>query len=461
MNRLIFAVLFLLLLPAGVMAGNETASSCSASDIQSAIDTCIAGGGGVITIPACDYTNSWGASDSISVVSDIAYYIRGAGSSSTKIGYADNVAHSGYMWQFRGAGFKELSGIYMEGNYSTSTYQVDSPLRVWSYSGASRPTNSIIYDIITKNFSVRSKFCHTTGLVVYNCTFHQVLDAGQYHFDVYDDAAVDWEEDGISFPDDFGTNNFNVFFEGNTFYGAHHPISTFVRAKVVVRYNNFIVNPEQIEGDNQGNLDAHDPGWGCCSDDNLPDANSWYHGGQAYEIYNNHFTRTGAHIGGGYAVRIRSGAAIITKNYFENQGSAICYVLDSHSAAGGLCDSGHGWAQDHSIVYGHSPSTSCDTTDYCCDKPDPGYIWDNSYNNNDDNFTEEGATAGISENVDYFFRAPTQVDDGFTWSAYTCPHPLTGLTGSCDDTLYGTEGYNVDGGNPSIEGCIISGGTIQ
>ncbi|MFA6306717.1 MAG: hypothetical protein WCV70_04245 [Patescibacteria group bacterium] len=31
-----------------------------------------------------------------------------------------------------------------------------------------------------------------------------------------------------------------------------------------------------------------------------------------------------------------------------------------------------------------------------------------------------------------------------TYAAYACPHPLTGLTGSCDPTLAGTLGYNVN-----------------
>ena len=410
-------------------SGDQTAASCSASDIQSAIDTSITNGGGVITIPACDYTNSWGAADDIVVNTNTPFYIRGSGSGTTKIGYSNSVTHSGWMWEFIGSGFKELSGIYLEGNNSATTYAVGGWIKIYSTGGAAGPTDAIIHDVETKYFDARSTFCHTNNLVVYDNTFGQILDGNDYQFDVYDLANVDWEADGISFPTDFGTNNFNVFFEDNTIYGSHHTVSTFVRAKVVFRYNSVIIDPDQLTGDNQGNLDAHEPGYGTCSSDGITDANSYYHGGQAYEIYNNTFTRTGAEIGQGYAVRIRSGSSIITANSVNNQNDGLTLVLDNNST-GTLCTAGNSYPQDHIIP---TDTPSCDSGQGCCDMPDNTYIWGNTYSGNGDNFTTEcgGSFVGVcadalAENAEYFLRAPTQVDDGFTWTAYTYPHPLTG-----------------------------------
>ena len=46
-----------------VYAADQNAESCSAADIQAAIDTCVSTGGGTVTIPACNAFNTWGAGD--------------------------------------------------------------------------------------------------------------------------------------------------------------------------------------------------------------------------------------------------------------------------------------------------------------------------------------------------------------------------------------------------------------
>jgi len=45
------------------------------------------------------------------------------------------------------------------------------------------------------------------------------------------------------------------------------------------------------------------------------------------------------------------------------------------------------------------------------------------------------------------FDAIVQTSSGpnayYPYTPYTCPHPLTGLTGTCDPTLAGISGYNI------------------
>lgn len=414
----IIPLLFLVVLPGDGMGEDRTAGSCSAADIQSAINSCISSGGGTVYIPACDSVESWGTGDKIYVDTNVPFRIKGAGSTSTKIGYNNGGSPSGMMWAFWGAGFEELSGMYLEGNYTVSPSL--GFIKIGSKGGAQGPQNAIIHDIVTKNFSSRSQICHTKNLVVFNNVFNQILNGNQYHFDLYDIASTPWGGDGITYPNAFGTTNVTAFFENNVFYGAHHITSTFTRARVVIRYNSIIINNEQISGDNQGNFDAHEPGYGTCGDDSITDANSYYHGGQAYEIYNNHFTRQTR---AGYGIRLRSGSAIITNNTFDNWSYGIEIKLDSNSV-GGQCTAAYGYPQDHSIARGKG---ACTASDGCCDKPENFFVWNNSFTNvNYDVNVSSNAPGGggLVEEQDYFLRAPSQSIDGFTWTPYSYPHPI-------------------------------------
>jgi hypothetical protein len=74
-----------------------------------------------------------------------------------------------------------------------------------------------------------------------------------------------------------------------------------------------------------------------------------------------------------------------------------------------------------------------------------------------------GCTLGVgyfdtSANTLYKLTAPS------TWTAvytggYTCPHPLSGLTGGCSNSIAGIDGYNVSIG--SATGATITGGTMR
>ncbi len=423
-------------------ASDQTAASCSAAHIQTAINSCISTGGGTVTIPVCESLETWGATDKIVVVTDIPYKIVGAGKTSTKIGYSSATEPSGYMWSFRGNGLQEFANMYLEGS-SNTTHVIEgaSPrrkhahIKIYSISPDTvtmpdAPTNAKIHGIETKYFTSRGTICHTKNLLVYDNVFNQVMDGNEYHFDIYDKPTYQWSGDGVSFPTDWGTNKFNVFFEDNVFYGAHHFVSNFNMAKVVFRYNTCIVNPDQVRGDNNGSNDVHEPGYSSCGDDGISDANTYYHGGKAYEIYNNTYTRTGSLIlDGAVAIRMRSGYSIITNNSISNYSNGINLVVDNHSV-GGLCNSANSFQRDYNIL---KDTGSCGVSNYCCEAPSNSYSWNNTTTNVNTPFKADcGGTVpspcsdAIKENVHYFQRAPTLINDGFVWIPYTYPHPLRG-----------------------------------
>jgi hypothetical protein len=398
-------------------AGSRAAASCSASDIQSAVNWCLLRGGGTVTLPACDASGSWRSNDR--VVADAGsteLRIVGQGVGSTKIGYADDQGQ-GVMWEFWGSGFKEFAHVDLEGNPSIGAAAVAVAFIV---RGAE---DSRIHNIRTRNFrGPTSLICSTRNLVIDHCDFGDVLYDTTYQFYVFDTANVPWSD---GWPGNFGTENYNIFFEDNLIGGAHHPVSLFERAKVVFRHNTVTIPASRYgpAGNYQGNLDSHSPGFGSCDSDGIPDEDSYQHGGQAFEIYDNRFVRTDVPAGkaDGYGVRLRSGAAIITRNSFENVYYPVALVLENHTI-GGKCTSANGYPQDHRFGPGKA---ACTAGNGCCDKLQHVYVWGNTSKNagKQDIQIEDTTRGGLARDRDYFLRAPG-AQDGFNWVPYPYPHPI-------------------------------------
>ncbi|MCW4048002.1 MAG: hypothetical protein NWE99_10680 [Candidatus Bathyarchaeota archaeon] len=123
---------------------------------------------------------------------------------------------------------------------------------------------------------------------------------------------------------------------------------------------------------------------------------------RGFEVYNNTMIQTPAdddsYGNGDIAVRLRDGSGLIYNNTFivspSNTGRAYFIYLD-----------------DDDDYYGNYPITKVSQT----------YIWSNTYTGS--SFLNN--RGGYTQNVDYFLRAPTQAQDGFTYAPYTYPHPLT------------------------------------
>lgn len=425
-----------------VMATDKVAASCSAADIQSAINACISRGGGTVTLPECDYTSKtpngalWTSSShriGKTVVGSTPLRIKGQGSTKTKIGYSANKG-AGIMWAFVGSGFREFSGMTLHGD----GYSRSSGKGAITLAGAK---DCLINDIVMENFAgPLTVFCGTQNLVVSNVIFNKVLYGGTYFNYVYGPCSYAKSDPNyiIDWNSRFGTNQYSVFFEDCTFYDSHHPVSLFTGASVVVRYSKFY--PSGLPDPYQDNLDSHEPSYGDCDGavegeegtkyryDCDPKYGGTQHGGRGYEIYNNIFKGIGSTAWA--TVRLRSGFMIYHNNSVENYSSPVIVMIDNNSK-GSRCTSGNGWPQDHTF------KGDCGSGDGCCDKPEQVFIWGNANNtlctgnktpwdcctgNGRGNcvfsITEE------SPGVTYYTRAPTVKDDGFSWTPYTYPHPL-------------------------------------
>lgn len=165
----------------------------------------------------------------------------------------------------------------------------------------------------------------------------------------------------------------------------------------VVRYN---LMEDPACGYWIGMADIHGPqygGWGC--------------GARGQEVYNNTFTAW-PHVTGGSvteypwldaacsAFQLRSGAGLCFNNTYTGNGNT------GEAAAFATLSNG----DDPS---GHFPDMGINQT----------YIWNNTYTGCNQIFNYNPSV--IALNANYFLRAPSQAQDGFTYTPYSYPHPLT------------------------------------
>jgi len=174
--------------------------------------------------------------------------------------------------------------------------------------------------------------------------------------------------------------NYSIYIEDNYFSKWRHSVSSAGGFHYVFRHN-------VVEGDYAtASVDGH----GSYADDYHPYAV----GTRAIEIYGNTFkdpdtTWTAVP----WAINHRGGAAIMYNNTLEDY-----YAL---------CDLNNDWGN-------YEPyRPDCLIND--------SYIWGNTLNGAD----LIKYNADSVEDVNYFLRAPTVEDDGFTWESYPYPHPLT------------------------------------
>jgi len=417
------AVISVLVCGRGGQAADQAASSCSASDIQSAVDACIASDGGTVTIPSCDAFDTWGAGDRVTkVVGNVELRVIGQGTNSTKIGYAPSNQTVNAMFRFVGAGFKELGNMSLRGD----GYSAGSGRGALAIAGAA---NARIHHIVTENFAGPTAiYCATSNMLVDHCVFRKVLYDGTYQWYAYGNNTypTDWRPY-------FGSANYDVFFEDNVFNECHHPVSLFTAAKVVIRYNNFVFS--ETSGGYTDVIDAHSCCYGDCPSSVEGSGEYNYdfaldRGGRAYEIYCNNMSWEGSG-SFSYFARIRSGSVIFASNTVTavdpdaKVKQAIQLVCEQNSN-GPRCTEENGYPADYTY------SNNCNgTTDGCCDRVETSYVWDNTLTRVDDEYTlYEGCGAGcLQEERDFFLRPPDLPSDGFAWIPYTYPHPLaSGLT---------------------------------
>ncbi len=329
-------------------------------------------------------------------------------------------------------------------------------------------------------------------LLVDNITKHN----GQF-MKVYGRSFLAWAED-----DGWGTNDFIVIENCKLSYDAFPQggmIDGESGAKFVFRYND-VTN-----------------GWFTYHDF----ANVRWRGSRAFEVYNNKWTCSGdpGGCGGLYPFAWRGGTGLMYNNaatgYYSLYGSELfrvaypscpttgttticrnywmhclggtndghlCYSSDSECPGGGHC-SYTGCTSNNQCLDRNGNADYCiredggGTGNYPCrdqqgrGKEDPttgiqslmpGYFWNNTLDGTIRKFPVEDDY--ISEGRDYCNHSPaTNCGSKLAWS-YTplaCPDIRTGLSGACDSTKYGTEGYPLKNISDSTPPAAPSGLNVQ
>lgn len=215
-----------------------------------------------------------------------------------------------------------------------------------------------------------------------------------------------------------------LFIENNTFASSSNTGEQIYHqegGKTVTRFNNFI---HTDEANNNYIFDSHG-NWGRTNGLD-------YRGQPLIEVYNN---KVSVHV----ASRIfylRGGTALIYNNAVTSvhalDANALIHLTEEEGWTSG-CPTFPGSACPWKTEYG--------TT---LDPVTGSYFWNNTVTVSGSTTTatdvtlakEEDATF-IEKDRDYFISEKTG------YAAYTCPHPLSGLSGICRPTISGTGGYNL------------------
>ena len=369
-----------------VCALDATANSCSAADIQSAIDNVIRTGGGTVNIPACQADNTWANRDRIIVKTNVKYRIKGAGKDATVIGFQDN-ARRGVMG-FGGSGLVELSDFTFRGS---------------DKGGMS--TGIVIYSMNTENLRIHDlriqKFKQNAITVCHNPDSFILIDhneiGDQYGRNMYGIRVIGSnQQSDYIIPASFGVNNPNaVFIEDNLFDNCYHSVSAFASSKVVFRYNT-VKNPTSY-------VDGHGPCFDIgCRRDTKPDSGTYI-----YEIYNNTID-SGRY---SWCINIRGGTGIVTENTLINCKVGFRLEMENCSA-GPDCTAAQG-----------CPHSNTDTN-ACYQSPYQWWVWNNDYRGpgNLGDLGDRG-TGCIRENYEYYLHAPQDGDPIVSYTKYPYPHP--------------------------------------
>ena len=391
-----------------------TALSGEPEELQAAIDIVNAAGGGTVYIPAGTFhwngetVQSYGGVNIIgaSPAGCMGHESNWQSYIATTILHNDAVGTLSYnvpnMLNVDGSNGKpfRISGIQFE---ATPPEPVGD--NEWQQSGCaidlSQGKNFRLDHCTFINFAgiaVRNRAWGSVGTFSYGLIDHCVIDVAYKDTEGSWQGGYGWVTAGNMFTDK------NNFVAGAQLYAGkyeaipdvaltivedchasrcRHAIDGADGAVIAVRYSLFD-NPAAYltQSNNIGDICAHGGGWGTMCTTVL------------LEAYNN--VITGKANFGTTAIRIRGGSGLFYNNDFNPP------------------DNGNpSWAQAFVMLDADSsvPEFQVKQT----------YIWDNSYSNC--NFIWN--SAGRVENVDYFLRAPTLAQDGWTYTPYTYPHPLT------------------------------------
>ena len=385
----------------GEIATNKmTARSGSPTDIQNAVNTVYSLGGGVVYVPAGNFTfnptqhSDWNYPYGVMIPGGVS--VIGAGINKTILTETINqgsrndpamfVAHDGHFmtspkWQptnkpVRISGFTFKGFVVNEtatpNSYAVSIrtikdYRVDhnmfidfpgAGIGVDNHNGGISYANNILQGVIDHNV-----FTNPYKLIPNKGTLwgYGIIVGGQIS---NDNESGSW----LPITNYLGQYKNNIaYIENNNFTLCRHGIASNTGGWYVARYNRF------TNGLPYAQIDVHG-----------------FNGGRGGEMYSN--TIIGPYqqqIG----IQFRGGGGVVFNNTILNLSTGVEIFVDP----------------------GSYPSY------WLVNKL---YVWENTVSAGKTQFVN-GAPASYTENVNYFLRAPNQAQDGFTYTPYTYPHPLT------------------------------------
>lgn len=368
---------------------------------------------------------------------------------------------------FRIAYFVFLEGATPDTNYGFILLAGDgsAPVENWRVDHCSFGTAASPMDLTSGAVSIRS---WSYGLVDANSFYRKQTSGSAKHFlnilawnptiDASYKDALNHYRMGLSSWNagpSFGTSS-AVYVENNYFYNDTDSVTHATvfdvdyGAKVVSRYNTVINSRFGSHGRDGDNSSTYG-----------------HYGIQTAEYYNNSFFSDRAIIYD--TIAFRSGTGYVYNNTFTgNYGQSVeMYHYCANNC--GTCSYSLLNCPDNSTDYpvlnqvGFVSSGGPDNQ-----TSQPLLIWGNTINSPiPAPLVQDGAGDIIQINRDYCYATgstmPTTCGEvaSPSYSAYTCPHPLTGLTGTCDSAVAGTAGYNIAGAGAVLKNSSTGSGPLN
>jgi len=364
-----------------------SAPSCSAVDVDAAIAQVTAAGGGSVLLPPCDIDL---AQKNFHVGGGIA--IIGSGQGVTVLRnamFTFSPQHYGSV----GDGKGRLSGL-------TIRFPFDQPNGM--YLELRRlPGMRVDHVSVEGRFSTMTNVALPDGdddaYVLFDyCHFDLFTSYGIYTFGNNEYRENIGSSDCVGL---FGTGQGaggTVFVEDCEFEGFyHHLMDGRLASHYVFRHNTITYNRADESGNGGGPVEGHGP-----TDPAITPLNQ---GTNCMEIYDVSINQTIKPSGAG--ILFRSGCGVVYNTTVTNQVWGIALAVE---------DSPYNWNthpypaenQPHGLWFWDNTFVDISTTDI-------GIVW--------------ASDAHILEDRDYFLRAPSVAEDGFSYTPYPYPHPVTGI----------------------------------
>jgi hypothetical protein len=358
----------------GTISADIMANSGSPADIRSAINLAVSQGGGTVGIPAGTF--DWN-SQTVTIPNKVS--IIGVGAEKTILRQT-KAAPFNQMFYFEGTSNTRISGIYFKGLVTAPDHEMDGSaigilnsidFRVDHCKFTDFPDAAI--NVVNDGLSTR-----TYGVIDHNDIDnpYKITYGGDWGYGIvvvtYNDNL--WDNDLTHFLgrySDIPLGFVSVYVENNVFSNCRYATAGNEAGWYCFRYNTVNLCPNYFDAWAKAGIDVH-----AGADE--------YNGARGLEAYSNTFNYVADYAQ--QAFKLRGGGGVIWNNTIHVD---VSYWL---------IDEGLARDNKHTVYQ--------------------MYMWDNTGGTIDKD-------SYYKENVQYFLRAPTQAQDGFTYVPYQYPHPLT------------------------------------